>query len=361
MSRREWLYGNILARGFLSVDIAPGGGAKTSQNIVETLAMVSGKPLMGIAPPQRLRVWYWNLEDPADEIDRRILAACLYYGLVEDDLKDHLFVNHGRDTPLCLAKTVQGQTSIDAAIGENLVDQIKANGIDVVIADPFVSSHQVPENDNNAIDLVAKAWGKIAGRGDCGCRLLHHTRKGEQEVNAESGRGASALIGAARIVRVFNRMTKEEGEKAGIEGENYRRYYRTYIDKQNMAPPADRSDWSYLESVGLPNGGLGTAGDSVGASIPWKWPDPLSGMSGHDFDAAAGEIRTGQWRADPQSSQWVGVPIGRALKINISDPMGRGQVKAIIAAWLKAGSLLVVEKPGPNRHVKKWIEVARND
>ena len=95
-------------------------------------------------------------------------------------------------------------------------------GADVVIADPFISSHQVTENDNNAIDMVVKEWGRVAELGNCAVRLTHHARKGEQEITAESGRGASALIAAARCVRVFNRMSKEEADKAGIEDERYR-------------------------------------------------------------------------------------------------------------------------------------------
>ena len=54
------------------------------------------------------------------------------------------------------------------------------------------------------------------------------------------------------MVRVVNRMSKEEGEKAGVE--NHRLYFRTYNDKANLAPPADKSDWFELKSVDLGNG-----------------------------------------------------------------------------------------------------------
>ena len=87
----------------------------------------------------------------------------------------------------------------------------------------------------------------------------------------------------------FDRMSKDEGEKSGVE--NHRLYFRTYNDKANLAPPADKSDWFELKSVDLGNGPgvevggvrFNTSGDSVGVVMPWEWPDPLAGMTGQDF------------------------------------------------------------------------------
>ena len=210
--------------------------------------MASGKPLLGIAPKQRLKVWLWNLEDAPEEIEMRIAAAALHYELTPADLEGYLFVNHGRDTPLVIAASDSKGLFIAKPIVDALVDAVVDIGADVVIADPFVSSHRVTENDNIAIDMVVKEWGRVGENGNCAIRLTHHARKGEQEVTAESSRGASAIVNAGRVVRVFNRMTKEEAGKAGIEDERYRSYYRTYIDKQNMAPPLGKSDWFHLRA-----------------------------------------------------------------------------------------------------------------
>ena len=136
--------------------------------------------------------------------------------------------------------------------------------------------------------------GKVADRGNCAVHLVDHTRKGPAngpyaEVTTESSRGAKAKTDACRVVRVVNRMSKDEGGKAGVE--NHRLYFRTLNDKANLQPPADKSDWFKLQSVDLPNGHLGGPGDSVGVVTPWKWPDPLDGITGHDFDRAARSIR----------------------------------------------------------------------
>ena len=61
----------------------------------------------------------------------------------------------------------------------------------MLVIDPFVSSHQASENDNGAIDLVAKEWARLADRCNCAIELVHHTRKTNgEDATTESGRAA---------------------------------------------------------------------------------------------------------------------------------------------------------------------------
>ena len=71
LPKREWIYGTQLIRKFGSATFAPSGSGKSNLMIVEALAMATGRPLLGILPPKRARVWYWNGEDPYDELERR--------------------------------------------------------------------------------------------------------------------------------------------------------------------------------------------------------------------------------------------------------------------------------------------------
>lgn len=112
-----------------------------------------------------------------------------------------LFVDSGREQGLCLAKQSKEETQIYEPVAEALEAELKARQIDVLIVDPFVSSHQVSENDNGAIDAVAKRWGAIADRAGCAIEIVHHLRKLQGlEANAESARGAVSLVAAARSV-----------------------------------------------------------------------------------------------------------------------------------------------------------------
>ena len=119
---------------------------------------------------------------------------------------------------IVLATQGTGGAELTKPVEDGLINALRAAQIDVLIVDPFVSAHRVSENDNMAIDLVAKTFGRIAEKANCAVELVHHVRKTNgAEITAEDGRGASALIAAARSVRVLNPMSKEEAASAGVE------------------------------------------------------------------------------------------------------------------------------------------------
>ena len=75
--------------------------------------MAIGRDLLdGGNPIRRLRVWYWNGEDPKDEIQRRIAAICSHYKIDQKDLEGRLFIDGGHDTPMCLASEDRGRVEI---------------------------------------------------------------------------------------------------------------------------------------------------------------------------------------------------------------------------------------------------------
>src|SRR5579871_2733135 len=222
---RRWIYGRHYIRQFLTETVAPGAYGKSALAIAEALAVVTGRPLLGIPPDERTSVWYWNGEDPHEELERRLAAAYQHYGIDPTETDGLLFVDSGRDQQIVLAE----MTKLGAKIAQPVVDQviatIRANGIGLLIVDPFVASHRVTENDNPAIEMVAAAWASIANATDCAVELIHHSRKtGGAEITVEDGRGGSALLAKARSARVLNGMTPDEAARAGVE--NTRSYFR---------------------------------------------------------------------------------------------------------------------------------------
>jgi 5S rRNA maturation endonuclease (ribonuclease M5) len=351
---RQWLYGRRLMRKLVAATVAPGGIGKSALTIVEALAEVSGKPLLGILPPRRLRVWIWNLEEPREEIDRQIAATAKLYGLDQDDIGDRLSVNCGDETPLVIAATTRSGATILEPVIDALVEEIKSRSIDVLIIDPFVSCHRVVENNNSEMDVVVKAWKDVAVQADCGIDLVHHTRKGDGEITAESSRGGGAFIDGCRNVRVLNRMTKDEADRARVS--NHRFYFRTYSDKANKVPPADKSDWFKLESVDLCNAPPGES-DLIGVPRQWQWPDALAGVSSDDFDKVAAAIRAGRWRESSQARDWVGYAVAEALGLNADDKADRARILAMVKTWLAAGALIVVEGEDDKRRKRPFIMV----
>lgn len=351
---RDWIYGRHLIRNFVSVTVAPGGVGKSSLLIAEALALATGKPLLGQEVPKPSRVWLWNLEDPADELDRRFTATCQHYGITAEDIGDRLFVDSGRVQRLCTAIQGKNGATIQRPTVDALTDEMRANRVDVLIVDPFVSSHGVSENDNNAMDLVAKEWADIADKTGSAIELVHHTRKltSDAEVTAESSRGAKALTDAARDVRAVNRMSSDEAEKAGVK--NHRLFFRVYADKANLSPPADKSTWHKLENVELANG------DHVGVVTPWTWPDPFEGVKTADLLRVQKAIDGKNCRENVQANNWIGHTVASVLDMDSSDKHQREKIKTMVKIWTANGALVVGSmmddkgKPRPILEVGEW-------
>jgi RecA-family ATPase len=200
--------------------------------------MAGGINLLGIEPIRPMRVWYWNGEDPLEEIEQRVMAICLHFNINPREVEKNLFLDSGRDTEIIVATQTKSGTIIATPVEDALTAALIEGQFDVFIVDPAVATHRVSENDNMAIDGVAKTFGRIAGKANIAIEAVHHTRKlGGAAATIEDSRGASAWVSAARDVRVLNRMTRDEGAKAGIEDGKERLYFRADTDG-NLAPAA---------------------------------------------------------------------------------------------------------------------------
>lgn len=358
---RDFIYGTHYIRKFVSAGFGAPGGGKSSKRLVEAIAMASGRAILGIKPVQKLKVWYWNGEDPEEEIDRRIAAICMHYGIKPEDLEGYLFVNSGRDQKIILATQTRNGAMIMEPVVNALTAAINRLGIDAVILDPMVSTHRVPENDNPAIDAVVKQFADIADKTSCAIDLEHHIRKTNgNEATVDDGRGASALVGAARSIEVLNKMTPAEAEKLGLD--EHWRHFSVDDGKANMSPLGERR-WFKIVSLDLGNGTkLHPKGDNVGVVTTWTPPNPLDGVTGADFERAAKEIRSGNWKENIQAKDWVGKPIAKSLGLNLTIKADKAKVRGLIDIWVKAASLAIVEETDPeSRKKKKFVRVAADE
>jgi hypothetical protein len=343
--RRQWLYGRHYIRRYPTATVAPGGLGKTSLILVEALAMATGKPLLGVRVPEPLRVWVWNGEDPREEIERRLAAACIHYGITAEDIGDRLFIDSGREIEIVVARKVGDAVTVMAPIVEAVVSEIQARRIDVLTIDPFVSCHAVPENDNGAIDKVTKTWGGIGERCNCCVELVHHVRKaasGQTSYAVEDARGGSALIGAVRSARVLNVMSPEEAEGADVPSTDRRRFFRVDDGKANMAPPLEKADWRELISIGLGNDGPEGPEDQIGVVTPWTMPGLLHDVEVSDLRRVQDVIASGTWAASVQASDWAGFAVAEVLEIDAETKGGKKRIGDILRTWIDSGVLKIV-------------------
>lgn len=365
LPRREFAFGTHYIRKYVSVTVAPGGLGKTANSIVEALAMVTGRPLAGIKPPEPLRVWLFNSEDPRDELERRIMAACIKYKISADDIGGRLFLDTGREQELVIAKDdKRSGVRIIEPVVEAVVSQIQANRIDVKIVDPFVSTHQVNENDNGAIDKVAKLWAQIADRTNCAIDIVHHLRKlADREATVEDARGAVALIGAARSVRVLNRMSSEQAKEAGLEEKDRYGYFNINHGKANLTPLSNRLEWRRLDSVPLGNGrGLTKPQDFAPVVTEWKWPsseEVVSGVADEQRDRIVSLLAGQSYKLAPQGKPWAGEAVIAAFDMDADDKGSVRRAGAILKAMLAEGVLKIDERrDDKSRTMQKFVVAA---
>jgi hypothetical protein len=360
--RREFLYGAHYIRQFVSSTIAPGGVGKSSLVLIEALSMATGRPLLGVQPEKRLRVWYWNGEDPKVETERRVAAACIHYGIAPADLDGWLFVDSGRDAKIVIAEADSDGAKIMRPVVDAVVATIRANEIDVMIVDPFVSCHRVPENDNGGMDGVVKEWGRIADAASTAIELVHHSRKTNgAEVTVEDARGASAVVFATRDARAINTMTQQEAENAGVA--NRRLHFRCESGKANLAPPPDKADWFQLMSIPLGNGDNATIdnGDKVAVVASWQYPNMLAGVTSDLTAAAFAKIRAGKYRSNPQATEWVGKVVAEVMGFNLGKAHEKAKTRNLIKLWLKNGVLVEVKRKDERSEERSFVEVARDE
>lgn len=256
MPPRQWVWGRHLIRKFVSCTVAPGGVGKTALSVAEGLSMATAIDFLGVEVKVPLRVWLFNAEDPAEEMHKRLEAAKLYYDVSDDEIDGRIFIDSGRDQDLVIAyEDKKSGFKINTPIVEDVIYEILKHKIDVMIVDPFVSTHMVNENDNGAIDAVAKKWAQIADATNCAIDIVHHMKKtGDKEVTVEDVRGAGSLIGAARSVRLLSHLSPVMAEEIGVPEED-RPFIMCMSDgKGNFSPKLDGSTLWLRASQGLGNG-----------------------------------------------------------------------------------------------------------
>ena len=323
--------------------------------------MVTGRNLLGQEVPDGpKRVWLWNLEDDREELSRIIQAACKHWDIGPRDLDGRLFVDSALDgaiLKLATSTPVAGLV-INRPLVTALTDEMKARKIDYLHVDPFVSSHAANESDNMEIDAIAKEWALVAKNAKAAIGVAHHVSKaGAAEATALSARGAVALVNACRSVLTLNRMSEDEAKRYGIEEDRRRRYFRTYDDKNNRAPPSDASDWFQMVSVWLGNG-TDNDGDSMGVVTPWTPPDAFDGVTTDDLRRVQALIAGGEYKEHPQSKPWAGGAVADVLGLSVDQKQDRARIGNILKTWVENGALKRVQRRDPDRREDRWyIEV----
>ena len=340
---RRWIYAHHYLRSFVSVLASAGGIGKTSLQIVEALAIVTGRPLLGEEVKERTNVWIVNLEDPLEEIQRRVLAAMRHYGIKPDEVRGRLFVNAGRDFSLKFGIQTREGVLPNVKLVEYLCRKIPEKQIGCVFIDPFVGAHSINENDNMAVNAIVAEIRRVADETKCAIGLVHHIRKGNgEDASIDSVRGAGSLIGAARAARVVNRMSPDDASKLGIDETEARSIFRIDDGKANLAPPADKALYRKMHGVKIDNG------EWIGVCIPYELPDAFDDVSPKHAKRIQQIVADAHSNGEPlkessQSPNWIGIAVADLIGVDITEKRGKAKINTIIRTWLRT-NVLATEK-----------------
>lgn len=351
---RQWLYGTQLLRGFVTVLVAPGGTGKSTYAMVVAACLASGRKLLGEHIFAQVNAAILNLEDPMDELDRRLAAIMLRFKLSHEDLDGKLFLHSGEDRPVTMASLGDDGFTVVHPDEEALIAEIRAHNIGLLEVDPFAESHTLEENSNPQMIQAAAAWRRIARATNCAILLVHHVRKGTV-LDIDSARGAKGLTDSARVGLLLSSMGETDADTLGVPIEERSQYVRLDDAKTNMAPKATKARWFKLEREDLGNGTQDyPSGDKVATMIPWEPPSVWAETTTIEINRVLtiidqgpepGVLYTTSRRGG--GARWAGRPVVQTL--SVSD----GQAANMLATWVANGVL--IETPYEDSRQRKRL------
>ena len=336
---RRWIYGNHYIRSNVSVLASAGGVGKTSMQIVEALAIATGKPLLGEQVREQCNVWVVNLEDPLEEMQRRLVAAMLHFNIAPEDIEGRLFLDAGRDMQIMFASQGRDGIQVHDDLVNYMIEKIEQHKIGVAFIDPWVGANQINENDNVAMNAAVAAVRRVCDATDCSIGLVHHIRKSNgDEATVDSVRGAGSLIGAARAARVINKISVDDALKLGVSEQESLGIFRVDDGKSNLAPPAAHAVYRRMVGVELPNG------EYVGVATSYAMPDLFDGVSSKDalnVQRSVGEAEQADepYRSDVRAKNWIGIVVAKVLNLDLDKKHEKARARAIAKKWLETDVL----------------------
>ncbi len=274
--KRPWVVKGYLMRGSVTVVVGPPSTMKSSLMLSWACAAALVRDHGRFHPHEAVRSIVYNVEDDKNEQRRRLAAVVRQFDAKPADLRDKVICTGPNGVGTLLERGQDGIVDPSLAMSQIRLrlDQAKAEGnpFSILIVDPLAELHNAEENDNTALRSIVAQFRSLAVTYKIAVVVVHHTRKGASASpgDPDIARGASSIIGAARIVVTLTGMSEEDAKALGMPADQKSRSHFIRLDdgKQNYAPIGEAA-WFEKTVYELDNG------EHVPAAVPWSPPVDL--------------------------------------------------------------------------------------
>jgi hypothetical protein len=273
LPRRVFVFDGVIAKKTLAALNAPSGVGKTQFTVQLAISAATGRNIAGLKPATRRpqTVAYWNNEDEADELRRRMLATAIHFGIDQDRLTNHIRFASGVSRKLIVAGKDKSGVVRATKHADTLIHLLKDMRADMLVLDPLVEFHSCDENSNVEMAAVAGVLRQIAVEADVAVLMLHHDRKPDSASSQgfagsqHAMRGASSLQGVTRAILTLYGMAEKDAQAWGVSEEQRHLYLRLDQAKNNLGLVGGEPLWFKRTSVALQDE---IGGDVVGVLDP---------------------------------------------------------------------------------------------
>jgi hypothetical protein len=294
--KRPWIVQGYLLRNAVTVLSGPPSAFKSSLMLGWACAIVLNREYGRFKPNVHGNVVVYNVEDDEDEQRRRLSAVLRQFNASPSDIAGKLIRVGPRNVGTLLARD-EGRNIVFTDAMNALEDVIKFYKPVACMNDPLAELHTEEENDNVSLRaVIAEFRAQAASHGMANC-IAHHTRKGSNNSpgDPDIARGASSIIGAARVAFTTMGMSEADAQALGVPTDMAARaaFIRLDYAKSNYAPLRD-AEWFEKFPYVLANG------EAVPAAVPWT-PPAAKVASQSDIAALATAIEKGTASGEPWS------------------------------------------------------------
>ena len=311
---------------------------KSSLMLAWGVAVAIGQPHGKFCPTAPGGVVVYDTEDDQTEQRRRLSAVLRQFDATGEDIRNKI-IRAGPSNGVGLLFMREKETGLlystpaMAALRELLAERRPA----MLIADPLAELHTQDENDNTALRSVIAEFRSLAAEFDLAVILVHHTRKGAVTPgDPDVARGASAIIGAARIVLTVTTMSEQDADSFGLptDRKNRERFIRLDDAKQNYAGIGSAVWYEKILYI-LDNG------ERVPAAHPWNPPDPREDLSPDTANRILDDIEAGLDSGKQRYSDSSAAKDRAAWNVVIRHipTLNETQSRKVIQTWVKKGLL----------------------